>query len=183
MRNYEILDLDRPRDRRTIADALAVLESQAAFGDDDTAEIRIALMSLAPRKCVGLVQVMFDVPCSDKSYAVPLPSAEYCYGSWTNGDRERYHIELLDRGTVDTRGDVWLTDGGTIHAVEIEPARLPLRPTFLDWRLVHVALDCCWTERAIPFSEREVHEKCYRPIGDAIRSEDAVIAHMVPDER
>ena len=98
MRNYEILDLDRLRNRRTIADALAVLESQAAFGEDDTAEIRISVVSLAPGKCVGLVQVMFDVPCSEKSYAVPLPSAEYVHARRTNGHRERY---LLSFSTVE----------------------------------------------------------------------------------
>ena len=40
MRNYEILAAAGTACRRTVADALSVLESQAAFGDDDTAQIR-----------------------------------------------------------------------------------------------------------------------------------------------
>jgi hypothetical protein len=116
MRNYEILDLDRLRNRRTIADALAVLESQAAFGEYDNAEIRIALAPLLPDKCVGLTQVIFDGPCSDKSYAVPLPSAEYAYARDTNGQREQYSIEIIDRAIVNAKGNVRLASGATIQA-------------------------------------------------------------------
>jgi len=123
--------------RRTIMDALAVLESEAAFGEEDIAEIRVGLMPLAPRKHVGLVQTVFDVPCSERSYAVPLPSAEFFRAYSIEGQRERYGIELLDRGIVDARATVRLADGKTVHATHIEPVRLPLNPTELDWRIVH----------------------------------------------
>lgn len=179
MRTYEILDLAGQRSRRTIADALAVLQSLAAFGEHDRAEIRVGLMPLVPRKYVGLAQIVFDVPCSEQSYAVPLPSAEFFRAYSVEGQRERYGIELLDRGIVDGRGNVRLADGQTLRAIEIEPTRLPLKPTALDWRIVHLAIECCRVgENSGAFSARE---KCYRALGQCLRSEDAAIAYMLPD--
>src|ERR1700728_3146756 len=104
MRTYEILDLAGLRKRRTIADVLAVLEDQAAFGKKDLAKIRIGSMPLAPGKCVGLVQVIFDDPGSEKSYAVPLPSSEFFRTSSANGQNKRHSIVLLNRGRVDAQG-------------------------------------------------------------------------------
>ena len=60
---------------------------------------------------------------------------------------------------------------------------MPLKPTELDWRIVHVAIACCWTARDAPFSEREVREKCYRSIRDAVSQNYASDMYMVPDGR
>lgn len=183
MRTYEILDLAGMRERRTVADALAILEAEAGFGEEDKAETRVGLVPLRPGQNVGLVQVVFDVPCSVKSYSVPLPSAEFFYAYSAERRRERYPIPLLDRGIVDARGVIALANRQTIRSVEIEPARLPLDPTDLDWRIVHVAVECCRTDKSDRFSEREVDNRCYRPLRKALRPEDAALAYMVPDER
>jgi hypothetical protein len=72
MRSYEILAQASQSSRRTIADALAVLEAEAAFGEDDTAQIRIGHLRLPSGEIVGLVQVVFDMPYTNKGYAVPV---------------------------------------------------------------------------------------------------------------
>src|ERR1700724_96117 len=164
MLDYEILDLDGQRSRRTIADALAVLESQAAFGQEDAAEIRVGIMPLRSDKSIGIVQIVYEVPCTEKSYVVPLPSAEYFRGTSADGHCERRRIQLLDSALVDAKGNVRLANGETVRAVEVEPARLPLASTKLEWRVVHLAIGCCWTAEDAPFTEREVREKCYRPL-------------------
>ena len=120
-------------------------------------------MPLRPDKSVGIVQVVFDLPYTEKGYALPLPSAEYFRGVWVSGQRERLSVEMLNRATVDYRGNVTLANGDTLRAIEIEPARSPRNPTMLDWRIVHIALRCCWTAENAPFTEREVREKCYPP--------------------
>jgi hypothetical protein len=79
MRPYEILDKDNQHRRRTIADALAVLETQAAFGSEDTAKIRVGMMPLVPTRDVRVVLVIFDLACSEKSFAVPMPERRMFY--------------------------------------------------------------------------------------------------------
>ena len=155
--------------------------SKATFGEGDTAEIRVKMMPLRPDKYVGIVQVVFDVPCTEKGYAVPLPSAEYFGGIWADGRRERVAIEFLDRATATCNGEVSLTDGEHVYAVEIEPMRLPLNPTVLDWRIIDVALACCWTSEDAPFTESEVRQECYRSLKEAIRPENPEDANMMPD--
>jgi hypothetical protein len=183
MRDYQILELDGKRSRRTIADALAVLEMRAAFGQEDIAEIRVRMMPLRPDKSVGIVQVVFDVPCSENSYAIPLPSAEYFRGMSADGHRKRHRIELLAGALTDAKGNVRLGNGDAMRAVEVEPARLPLAPTKLDWRIIRLAIACCWTAEDAPFSEPAVHEACYRPLTEAIRPEHVSDTRMVPDVR
>jgi len=61
MRSYEILEQASQSSRRTIANALAVLETEAAFGEDDTAQIRIGQLPLPSRETVGLVLVIFEM--------------------------------------------------------------------------------------------------------------------------
>jgi len=181
MRAYEILDQDDQRRRRTVADALAVLESQAAFGREDKAEIRVGTMSLVQTKDVRTVLVLFDLPGSEKSYAVPMPSAECFRGTAADDRRERHRIEHLDRGLVDANGGVRLANGATMRAVEVEPARLPLAPTELDLRIVHLSIACCWMAKDAPFTEREVRAKCYRSVRKAIRAKDTGDEELVPD--
>jgi len=96
MRSYEILEQASQSSRRTIADALAVLETEAAFGEDDTAQIRIGQLPLPSRETVGLVLVIFEVPCTDKGYAVPLPTATQFYADHGSSRRVLFDVGLFD---------------------------------------------------------------------------------------
>jgi len=185
MPNCEILDLDGLKTRRTVADALSLLASCAGFGDDDAAEIRVMLMALAAGKDVGAIAVVFEVPGSDTGYSVPLPTAEYFTAYGSNGLRIREPVKLLNQARVDATGRVHLANGELLRGVEVKPARLPVEPTELDWRIVGVALSCCRTSEAPSPNEREnerrVLEKCYRPLRHAIPAKYAAEVHMIPD--
>lgn len=187
MTNYEILDLDGLRKRRTVADAIAVLQSGATFGDDDTAQIRVELMRLAPGKDVCAIVVVFSVPCSDKAYTVPLPSAKFFTAYFGNGVRSRSPVKLLHQAIVNPAGWVRLSNGETVRAVEIVPARLPLTPTELDRRIVRVALACCRTLEIPSPSEREnqrrVVEKCYRRLRDVVPADCSADFATAPEIR
>jgi hypothetical protein len=135
MRQYERLSEDKRTSRCTIADAIAVLEQSASFGPDDTAIIQVGRLPLLSGEVVGIVQVIFDLPCSEKSYVVSLPTSTQFYSRRSDG--ARWDIGLLHKGVVDSTGRLVLTTGASLHAVELVPARLPLEPTELDYRIVH----------------------------------------------
>jgi hypothetical protein len=185
MENCEILDPAGMNKRRTLADALTVLESLAGFGDDDAAQIRVMPIPLAPGRAVGAMAVVFEVPCSDRGYAVPLPTAEFFTAYGSNGLRVREPVKLLDQARVDATGRVCLANGELLRGLEVKPVRLPLEPTELDWRILGVALRSCRTSGAPSPNEREnerrVIEKCYRPLRQAIPPKYAADIDMFPD--
>jgi hypothetical protein len=119
MRSYEILGQASQSSRRTIADALAVLETEAAFGEDDTAQIRIGHLRLPSRETVGLVLIVFDMPCTDKSYAVPLPTAKQFYADNGSSRRVLFDVGLFDEAVADSMGNVFLTTGETLLGWDI----------------------------------------------------------------
>jgi hypothetical protein len=138
MRNYERLLEDKRTSRRTVADAIAVLEQSAAFGSDDTATIQVGRLQLPSGEVAGLVQVIFDLPCSEQSYVVSLPSSTHFYSRRSNSAPQE--VELLHQALVDSRAEVVLATGTSLHAVELVPARLPVEPTELDYRIVYATI-------------------------------------------
>lgn len=138
MRHYVRLCENERASRRTIADAVAVFEKEAAFGRGDAATIHVRRMLLPSREIVGIVLLIFDIPCSEKSYVVSLPSSTHFY-SYGSADMQS-DIILLHGAVVDSRAAVVLADGTSLRAVELVPARLPLEPTELDYRIVHATI-------------------------------------------
>lgn len=167
MRSYEILGQASQSSPRTIVDALAVLEKEAAFGEDDTAQIRIGQLQLPSRETVGLVLVVFDMPCTDKGYAVPLRTAKQFYADHGSSRRVLFDVGQFDEAVADWKGNVFLTTGETLRAVEVVPARLPLKHTKLDWRIVHGTVQFMLGGGS-----------CYRSLREGV---DPSIAAMVPD--
>jgi hypothetical protein len=173
----------RRQTRCTISDALAVLESEANFGKSDTATICVTMAPLLRGKYVGLIRIIFDVPGRENGYAVWLPSAEYALARGSGDQWREYLIENFDGAVVDATATTRLISGEIIRAVEIKPARLPLAPTDLDWRIVHTALACCRTAKEAAGSGTKVIETCYRPLKEAARPEDDAEAYMLPNNR
>jgi hypothetical protein len=166
MPQYERLSEERRNSRRTIADAIEVLHDKAGFAERDHAQIRIGPFRLPSGEVVGLVQICFDSLTNDKVYVVSLPSSRQFYGRRPNSpEGGRFDIEQLHGAVLDETGHVLLTDGETLRAVEVIPARLPLEPSKLDWRIVHHTISYIGAE-----------ERCYRSLGDDLpdRSKDMV---------
>jgi hypothetical protein len=181
MEQYSLLDLGGLRRRRTLADAIDFLREHADFAEEDVATVHIGYLPLASGRSAGMVQVRFKQPDSNKWCPVPLPSANYFHCDSAEGHRDHCDIYLLDRAVINFKCTVTLSDGQTLRAVEIEPARLPLEPSLLDWQIVHIALECCRISRYATSTEKEVHKRCYRSVREALDIGDSVAAKTIPD--
>ena len=53
----------------------------------------------------------------------------------------RFEITRLNQARIDGCGHVRLSDGGKLRALEIEPERLAVKPSDLDWCIVHLTLE------------------------------------------
>ena len=129
--------------RRTAMDAVEVLRNEVGFQDDDQAEFQIGLMRLASGNLVGLVEIHFDDLTGKVVYRVSLPTSTH-FHAIPHGFpvRRRFEIARLSHAKIDGYGLIWLNDGSELRALEIEPAHLPLEPSGLDWRIVHLTLEC-----------------------------------------
>jgi hypothetical protein len=64
-----------------------------------------------------------------------------------------FSIFELDGAKIDNNGSVRLSDGAVLRAVEVIPANLPLKPSELDWLIVHHVI---WII--------EAEDRCYRSL-------------------
>ena len=64
------------------------------------------------------------------------PAAEFWAKRQGEADARRFGIHELDGAKVDNDNIVRLSDGTVLRAVEVIPAKLPLKPSELDWRIV-----------------------------------------------
>jgi len=142
MKEHERLAEAERHLRRTAMDVLEVLRKEAGFREEDRAEFHIGLMQLPSRDKVGLVDIRFDSPARKTVCCVSLPTAGH-FSAIPHGFpvSRRFEIARLDRARIDGRGHVQLDDGSEMRALEIEPARLPIEPSDLDWRIVHLTLE------------------------------------------
>lgn len=139
---YKRLAEDERHLRRTAADALEVLRHQAGFQDADRAIMDVGLLRLPSGDSVGLVQIVFKSVASEKISCVSLPTSTHFSAIPRDlPARRRFDIARLHGAAVDGQGHVQLTDGTRLRAVEMEPARLPVEPSPLDWRIVHLTLE------------------------------------------
>jgi hypothetical protein len=159
MPQYERLCEEGRISRRTMADAIEVLHEKAGFGANDRAEISIGLLKLPSAEVVGLVQITFDPQIGDKAYVVSLPTSKQFKAYRTNArQRGCFDIAELHGAVLDGSGNVLLANGIALRGVEVIPARLPLEPTELDWRIIHHTLaiieadDCyrSWASGLLP---------------------------------
>jgi hypothetical protein len=137
-----------------MADAIEVLREKAGFENNHRAEISIGRLKLPSTEVVALVQIIFDPQRGDEAYVVSLPTAKQFKAYRANArQRDRFDIAELHGAALDGSGNVLLTDGTALRAVEVIPARLPLEPTELDWRIIHHALSVLGASH------------CYRDLG------------------
>jgi hypothetical protein len=152
--------------RRTIADVIEVLHQTCNFNSHDRAEIHIGPLRLSSGDVVGLVDVHF--PVRDKVFIVSLPtSARFRANCPGASQRGCFEIDRLDGAVAAFDGNVLLTDGATLSAVEVIPTRLLHSPTNLDWRIVQLTVAMIKTEN-----------HCYRSLRTGVPQPQQ---DMVPD--
>jgi hypothetical protein len=167
MKEHERLEEPDRHLRRTTMDALEVLRKEVGFQDDDQAEIHIGLLRLVSGDKVGLVDIRFDRPVRRTVCCVSLPASTH-FVAKTEGQNfsRRFEIMRLNQARIDGRGHVRLSDGSKLRALEIEPERLPVEPSDLDWRIVHLTLECVGARH------------CYRSLREDLPPDQR---DMVPD--
>jgi hypothetical protein len=173
MPQYERLKGEERPQRRTVAHAIEALES-VGFAINETAEIRVGIMPLPSRDKVGLANVFFDSHSLGKTLVVSLAtSAEFRAKRQGEADARRFSIFELDGAKVDNDGIVRLSDGTVLRAVEVIPAKLPLNPSDLDWRIVHHVISIIGAE-----------DHCYRSLREHSKPKCLdVFEEMIPEIR
>jgi hypothetical protein len=156
MQHHVLLCEEQRNHRFTVSDAIDVLPKSAGFGDDDFAEIRIGRMRLPSREVVGLPNVFFRSDALGTTLVVSLTtSAQFKAKRQGEVDARLFSIFELDGAKVDNNGSVRLSDGTVLRAVEVIPAKLPLKPSDLDWRIVHHVISIIGAENRCYRSLRE----------------------------
>ena len=134
---HELLAENDRCKRRTIADALEILRTNANFKHCDVAEVRIGMLRLPSDQNVGLVLVSFDSTVHQKTFLISLPTADRFLAKLENmpGPQE-FEIGRLGGAKINSQGHVRLSDGAQIRGVEVIPALLPYNITPMDWAII-----------------------------------------------
>jgi hypothetical protein len=171
MKHYERLREDERNQRLTVSHAIDVLANDADFGDDDFAEIQVGILPLPSQEIVGLTNVFFDSRALGKMLVVSLATSA---GFWAirQGEVEAcwFSIFELDGAKVDNGGLVRLSGGAIVRAVTVIPAKLPLKPSELDFRIVHHVISIIGAQ-----------DRCYRSLREHAKpSCPDVVEEMIP---
>lgn len=171
MQHHELLREEERNQRLTVSHAIDVLANVADFGDDDFAEIQVGILPLPSRDKVGLANVFFDSHTVGKTLVVSLAtSAEFWAKRQGEADARRFCIFELDGAKVDNNGLVRLSSGLMLRAVTVIPAKLPLKASELDYRIVHLVISIIGAE-----------DRCYRSLRDHAKPKCLdVLEEMIP---
>src|SRR5258705_8663803 len=124
MSEYEVLGEKEWKKRRTIADAIDVLQKSVGFDGDDRGQIQLGRMRLPSGDVVSLTWVSFESAAHRKTFIVKLPTA-LKFKATSQDELLIDDIGRLEGATLDEKGNVELKDGTLMRAVEIIPALLP----------------------------------------------------------
>ena len=154
MQNFQHRRSADRNQRRTVSDAINALAQEAGFGSADIAQIRVGILQLPSRETVGLTNVSFCNSATGEPFVVWLATAaEFWAKREGEADARRSRILELDGAKVDNNNIVRLSGGTVLRAVEVIPAKLPLKPSELDWRIVHHVISIVKAE-----------DQCYRAL-------------------
>ena len=163
MSEYAVLGEKDWKKRRTIADAIDVLQRSAGFDRDDRGQIQLGRIRLTSREVVSLTRVSFESAAHQKTFIVNLPTATK-FKATSQGQMIIDDIDRLEGATLDEKGNVELQDGALIRAVEIVPAPLPYNISDLDRVIVAAtilkldALEQCSYSSGAMLSEYAEHD-------------------------
>jgi hypothetical protein len=123
--------------RRSLADAIELLNAHAGFHTNDRATIRTSQLLLAAKEPIFQLCVIFQGPGSDVTFLVSLPASSHCttVASETNA-LETIGTFNLDDASVDYYGNVVLTNGTQLKAVGVIPTPLPYELSELDGHIL-----------------------------------------------
>lgn len=153
------------RNMRALIDAVDKLIGYAGISEDSNAVIETGLMHLPSGETTHLITLE---GCSRNGHAwrIALPPSNEMRASNTFSVRQLYDVSRLEGATVDPYGNVALSDGTQIHAVEFLPTRLHYQLTNLEKTIIrHVIRSLGKQERYRPYQNlgAEGPYQRYRP--------------------
>jgi len=139
MQRYVTLAEGNKHNRRSVADAIELLTAHADFRANNLATIRTLQLPVPARKPLFQLCVVFEDLSINVTSLVWLPTSSRFKAQRRDQRRtDKFATADLNGATVDFAGNVSLSTGVQLRAVEVIPATLPYELSDLEWRI----LDC-----------------------------------------
>jgi len=130
---------------RSLADALAKLREEG-LADGEHVEIKTTGFDLPGCGKIALVMVVGLRRPDGSMFVVLMPSARTFVARTTRGERLTYSIEMLDAAISDADGNVELTNGQIVHAVDLVPSPFFREFSATEHAIVRLAIKICKVE-------------------------------------
>ena len=141
------VEYDGRKSMRSLADALTKLREEHHLDEGQNVTIKTTGVILPDGRLSGFVSVLGPQQPDGTRIVIFMPSSARFSGRATLGDCHTYMISELNDATSDSDGNVELTDGRFLHAIELIPA-----PAHYDFRLTEHKI----VESALAYIEREL---------------------------
>jgi hypothetical protein len=147
--------------RRSLADAIELLNAHAGFHTNDRATIRTSQLRVAAKEPIVQLYVIFQSLSSKVTFLVSLPASSHCtsMAPETNTFETIATLSLND-ALVDYWGNVVLTDRTQLKAVGVIPTPLPYELSNLDCQILR---------HIIRFMK--IDDEVFRTLGEELDSE------------
>ena len=129
--------IDGRRSMRSIADAIERLRAEHRFSDRSRAQIRTQPIRLPGGEVTSIVLVIGEPRSDEPSCGVALPSSNYFTARRIGGASEKIEACRFDRAWVDNNGQVELSDGTSLYAVNVIPTVMHRELTEIQKRIVY----------------------------------------------
>src|ERR1700754_4701692 len=141
MQRYVTLAEGNKHNRRSVADAIDLLTAHADFRANNLAKIHTLLLPLPTKERLFQLCVVFENSATETMFLVWLPTSSCFKGkSLDKGQVDELETVDLDGASIDLEGNVFLTTGAQLRAVEVIPATLPYDLSDLEWRILECTI-------------------------------------------
>ena len=143
MQQYVTLAEGIKHNRRSVADAIDLLTKHADFRANNLAKIHTLLLPLPAKERLFQLCVVFENSAAETTFLVWLPTSS-CFKGKTldKGRADKLETADLNGASIDFEGNVFLTTGAQLRAVDVIPAPLPAELSDLEWRILKCTIKC-----------------------------------------
>jgi hypothetical protein len=143
MQRYDTLAEGNKHNRRSVADAIDLLTTHADFRASSLAKISTLPLPLAAKKPLFQLCIAFENLAAKVTFLVWLPtSSRFKAKSLHQRRADEFETADLNDASIDFDGNVVLTTGVRLRAVEVIPTTLPYELSDLEWRILKCTIQC-----------------------------------------
>jgi hypothetical protein len=137
MQKYVTLSEGNKHNRRSVADAIDLLTAHADFRINSSAKICTLPLPLMSKEPLAQLCIVFKNLAADATFLVWLPtSSRFKAKHPDQTETDTFATPDLNDASIDFNGNVFLTSGAQLRAVEVIPATLPYELSDLEWRIL-----------------------------------------------